>query len=341
MARITRQDLARVAGVSSATVDRVLNERPGVRPETVQRVRAAVSQLGYQPSSVAAHLALKRSQRLQFILPSGTNTFMQMLAHAVEEAGNRLLPPGAHLALDRVDVFDPLSLARRIGDVAEAVDALAVVALDHPAVREAIDAVVSAGVAVVTLVSDAPSSRRSHYVGINNMAAGRTAGSLLGRFVGGRPGKVALLAGSTTLRDHAERQFGFEQVIRESFSHLTVLPLREGRDDHRINREIVGTLLDETPDLVGLYNIGAGNRGVSEALVASQRATDVVYVAHELTPYSRADLVSGVADALISQDCHHEARSAMRILMASLGGDDVIDSQERIRIDIFVGDNLP
>ncbi len=341
MARITRQDLARIAGVSSATVDRVLNERPGVRPETVRRVRAAVTQLGYQPSSVAAHLALQRNQRLQVILPSGTNTFMQMLGREVEEAGKRLLPPGASLAIDHVDVFDPLSLARRIGEVAENADALAVVALDHPAVREAIDSVVAAGVVVVTLVSDAPSSRRVHYVGINNTAAGRTAGALLGRFVGGRAGKVALLAGSATLRDHAERQFGFEQVVRESFPSLAVLPLREGRDDHRINRDIVGALLAETPDLVGLYNIGAGNRGVSEALVTSQRATEVVYVAHELTPYSRADLVSGVADALISQDCGHEARSALRVLSASLAGDDVIAAQEKIRIDIFIRDNLP
>ncbi len=69
------------------------------------------------------------------------------------------------------------------------IDGVAVVALDHPAVTEAINALADAGVVVLTLVSDVPNSRRAHYVGIDNFAAGRTAASLIGRFVGSTQGQ--------------------------------------------------------------------------------------------------------------------------------------------------------
>ena len=54
MVRASLQDVARVAGVSLATVDRVLHGRAGVRERTVERVNAAVRQLGYRPDPAAA-----------------------------------------------------------------------------------------------------------------------------------------------------------------------------------------------------------------------------------------------------------------------------------------------
>ena len=47
MSRPTVNDLAKAAGVSLATIDRVLNSRPGVREQTIRRVNAAIEQIGY------------------------------------------------------------------------------------------------------------------------------------------------------------------------------------------------------------------------------------------------------------------------------------------------------
>ena len=58
VSRITLQDVAREAGVSLATADRVLNGRSGVRGPTAERVRDAVARLGYRPNAAAARLAL-------------------------------------------------------------------------------------------------------------------------------------------------------------------------------------------------------------------------------------------------------------------------------------------
>ena len=63
-------------------------------------------------------------------------------------------------------------------------------AVDAPEVRAAIGRLIDAGIAVLTLVSDVAPSRRQRFIGIDNRAAGRVAGSLLGRFLGGRTGTV-------------------------------------------------------------------------------------------------------------------------------------------------------
>jgi LacI family transcriptional regulator len=341
VARITIQDVAREAGVSVATVDRVLNQRPGVRQATVHRVEAAADKLAYQPDRLAARLARARDYRFCFILPTGTNTFMQTLQSEVEAAAARLSPERVRLSLRLVDVFDGPLLAEELESLGDAFDGVAVVALDHPAVREAINGLVEAGVKVVTLVSDAPGSKRAHYVGIDNTAAGRTAAMLLGRFVGPKEGKVGLIAGSLALRDHVERQFGFEQVMAREFPSLQVLPVREGRDDYEKVEEVARALLRETPDMVGIYNVGAGNRGIVNALEAAGKSREIVFLAHDLTPFTRKHLVRGTIDAIIHQDPGHQARSAARVLLSACEGFDFVADQERIRIDVFLRDNIP
>ena len=339
--RVSLQDVAIAADVSLATVDRVLHGRGGVRARTVAHVQAVVQRLGYRPDPAAARLARKRHTRLAFVLPAGTNTFVDMLDKQVQAIVPWLTEQRATAAVQRADVFSPDVLARHLGTLQGRCEAVVVMALDHPLVRAAIDDLVAQGTVVVTLVSDVPASKRSHFVGIDNVAAGRTAASLLGRFVGPRAGRVGLVMGSRALRDHAERLFGFEQVMAADFSSLRLLPPIEGFDQSRRTEPLVTQLLRAESDLVGLYSIGAGNRGIQAALERSGRAANIVWICHELTPHARQALLSGTAAAVINQDAGHEVRSACRLALAALSGDRVLHDQERIRIDIFLRDNLP
>ena len=87
--RPTVHDIAAEAGVSLATVDRVLNARPGVRQKTVDKVEAAVERLGYERDVTAANLAKKRIYPLVFILPEGPNSFMRGLEAEIRAAMQR------------------------------------------------------------------------------------------------------------------------------------------------------------------------------------------------------------------------------------------------------------
>jgi LacI family transcriptional regulator len=339
--RSTLQDVAREAGVGLATVDRVLNRRPGVHSRTVERVMAAVRHLNYRPDPAAARLAQKHPHRIGWLLPSGSNSFVTLLRQRIDENRHWMEDHRLHGTVTLVDVFEPAMLAQALRAAGEQVDTVVVMALDHPQVREAIDDLVAAGRTVITLVSDVPSSRRHHYVGIDNIAAGRTAASLLGRFLGSRRGEVAVVAGSLALRDHAERCMGFGQVMAAEFRDQILLPTLEGKDDSARTEGVVRQLLSDHPDLVGIYSAGAGNRGIAAALRAAGRAHDTVFIAHELTPAARACLLDGTMDAVINQDAGHELRSALRLANARLTHEPVHADQERIRIDIYLKDNLP
>lgn len=338
---VALKDVAREAGVSTATVDRVLHGRPGVREATVRRVKETIDRLGFRPHAAAAELARSRSHRFCFVMPKNQNVFMaEIIDHLGKLRGN-LSARRTLVDVVEADVFDPHALAETLERIGPRYDGLAVVALDHPRVRAAIDQLIGHGVIVVTLVSDVPSSRRTHYVGIDNIAAGRTVGSLIGRFLGPRKGKLAIVAGSLSLRDHSERLFGVQQVISTEYQNLELIPVVEGHDDDILNNRLARRLLDEHPDLVALYNIGAGTTGVGQALIETGRARDVIFVGHDLTPQTRRFLLLGVMDAVISQNPGHEARSATRILQALSRGEPILAEQEYIGIDIVIRDNLP
>lgn len=111
--RATLDDVARAAGVSPATVDRVVNRREGVRQKTIARVEAAVARLGYRADLAAARLARNQSFRFAFILPTGSNSFMANLTEQVQRSADWLASQRAFIDVVQVDVFDPDALRAR------------------------------------------------------------------------------------------------------------------------------------------------------------------------------------------------------------------------------------
>lgn len=340
--RPTIHDVARAAGVGLATVDRVLNDRPGVRAATAERVKAAVDKLGFVRDASAAALARKRIDRLVFLIPDGPSDFMHRLVMEAREASQRLAGKRVEIEVRTVPPFngDALTEALRAIDT-EAVAGVALVATESAAVRAELCRFNVAGIPVVTLVSDAPRFPRHHYVGIDNVAAGRTAASLLGQFLGGRQGKIVVVAGSMLVRDHVERRMGFDQVISEQFPHLQASVTLEGRDEREATRDALKACLDREGNIVGLYNIGAGHQGILDVVANLPAEARPIVVAHELYDVTRTALETGLMHAIINQDAGHEIRSAIRVLRSMIDGTQLVAGQDAIRIEIYLRDNLP
>ncbi|WFU08276.1 LacI family DNA-binding transcriptional regulator [Rhizobium sp. CB3090] len=340
--RPTVYDIAAAAGVSLATVDRVLNRRPGVRLVTREKVEAAIRDIGYIRDVAAANLAKGRVYPLVFILPTGDNSFMHGLYAEVRQAMTRSTFERTEIRIVEVPAFDPPALVAALDALqGQELAGVALVATDAPEVRAAVDRLVTAGIPVVTLVSDLTGSTRHHYAGIDNIAAGRTAARLLGRFLGGRKGDITVLAGSMLVRDHRERLEGFSSVMAEEFPQLRLLPVLEGRDDPEIANRLISEALSGGNSIIGIYSLGAGNRGLLRALKQTGQGHELTVVVHELTEHTRTALLDGTIDAVLNQDAGHEVRSAIRVMKATADGQDVIAGQERIRLDIFLKDNLP
>lgn len=341
MGKPTVHDIAKEAGVSLATVDRVLNSRPGVRSATVARVQAAIDRLGYVRDLYAANLARQRLYRLAFVLPEGESQFLSALEDAVAEAARGLRVERLDMHAVRVPVDDPAAIRRAFERLLrQGVDGVAVMANETPMVRDMIARLKIEGAAVVALVTDQPETGRDHFVGIDNVAAGRTAGVLMGRFLAGRKGSLMVMVNSTQARDMVERRLGFDEVLSARFPGLEALPSLEGHASHEETLRLAASVLDRKDDVAGIYCAGAGLRGVTQAVARSGRR-DLVVIGHELTAHSREALEAGLVDVIITQNVGHIVRSAARVLRARCDGAEVIASQELIRIEIVMKENLP
>ena len=356
LSRPTVNDVARTAGVSLATVDRVLNGRPGVREVTVRRVNEAIGALGYVRDVSAANLARQRHYGLVLFLPEGDGEFVRALVRAAEAAAPVARVERTGVEVRRHRAHDPHALARDLDALDGATtDGVAIMAPETPHVRDAVTRLKARGIAVVALVSDLPSTARDRFVGIDNVAAGRTAGALLGRFVARargpasasapdsprEPARVLVLAGSTRARDGVERRLGLDAVLAERFAGIEALPSLEGHEDPATIRRAVGNALDAHPGVAGVYSLGTEHGALIEALVERELAGRVPVLVHELTAHARAALLAGTVDAVITQDAGHVVRSALRVLRATSDALDVDAAQETVRIEIVLRENLP
>lgn len=342
MARPTVHDIANAAGVSLATVDRVLNGRPGVREKTVNRVQDAIRQLGYVRDTSAANLARQREYRFAVLLPKDAGQFTETLKDALNEASKAQMADRVSVKIITVVPDDPHAVAHALHRLKlSKPDGVAIMAQETPQVRDAIARLKADGIAVAALIADLPSSERDFFVGVNSERAGRTAALLIGRFVRAERGKVMVIANSMIARDSIDRRLGFDSVMGEEFPRLQVLPSVETHDDPDRARAILHRIAAAHDDLVAVYSMGTGNRYILEALRETGRLKGLVMVGHELTPSTRSALLAGEMDAVIAQNVGHLARSALRVLRAKCDNVGIFEAQERIRIDIVTRENLP
>ncbi|MGV3551196.1 LacI family DNA-binding transcriptional regulator [Rhizobium sp.] len=327
------EEIARIAGVSKATVDRVVNARPGVQQHTRIHVLKVMEDLSGESATGST-----RRIRLDFALPGGHNAFIADLAlHLERQATQR---GDVDLHIHRFEDIEPGRIAATLDSFRNTSDGVGFIGLDSPVVREAVRGLIASGVSVLTLVSDISHVGRISYVGIDNRAAGRLAGYLIGRFLPGANGKVALIAGALAYRGHEEREMGFRHIFSERFPDMEIIAPPEVREDPDRAYEEVSDLLDQYPDLLAIYCIGAGGEGVGRALIEKGRAGSVVFIGHDLTDQTRAYLLDGVMDAVIDQNARVEARDAIDRLVRAIRGETDIP-QVTVRIQSVFPENIP
>lgn len=332
-------DIAERAGVSTATVDRVIHNRPGVKPHTVNHIQAVIEEMEIGDGSKVLYGRPQEKLNFDVILPEGSNSFFNTLEHQIHTL-SQTFSGTASINIRRIEGFDPSKLAQSIYQYSKTSDGIALVAIEDPMVRDAVNNAVEAGTPVVTLVSNLSNSRHQAYVGLDNRAAGRTAGYLMGRLAPSR-GNVLLIAGSMSLRDHEEREMGFRRALAEQNHNLQIIAHLEDHDDYKTTYEETHKVLQDQSNLVGIYNIGAGNRGVAQALEESGREKSIVFIGHELTPYTRKYLINDAMDVVIDQNPRAEAEQLMNTLINLSRAEPLPVDNVPQEIRLYFRENLP
>ena len=336
----TVADIAARAGVGTATVDRVLNNRPGVNPDTVRRVLQVAAELG--GPAPRGRPRQSATFRFAYVLPAAELPFIGLVDRQIAQAAGDFRHQHITELTHRLETDDPARFAEELAGLADC-EGIALMAPDLPPVKLAINELVRSGVHVVTLFSDVAGSMREAYIGADARAAGRTAGLLLGRMA--LPGRDTLLLASQATRLSAEidRRIGFAQVVEERFPGLRLLRMPDiPVDDAGAARALTRFLKKGVdPDAVaGLYNVGSGSAGLVRALDAAGLAGSVGVAAHDFTDGHRVLLGTGGLSYVLDQDIHYCVLAAARVLRGLCENVRGALNVVQPRIEILTAENL-
>ena len=300
MSRVTIADLAREAGVSVATVDRVLNGRLKVREETANRVHEAARRIGFHGANAIHSRILADLPEMHFgiVLQKGSHAFYRRFAEEVEDQLRVHTHHRLRGTLRFVESTRPSELAEMLMSMAGKVQAVAATGLDHHEVTRAVTELRSRGIPTFSLLSDYAQGIRENYVGLNNLKVGRAVGWLLSNMAK-RPGKIATFIGGHRYHGHELRETGLRSSFREYGPDLEVLSTQLNLEDPQVTYETTHAILDKHPDLSGIYCAGGGMEGAIAALRESGRARDLMLVVNEITDELRMALQDGTVKIVI------------------------------------------
>lgn len=313
-AKATILDVATLAGVSTATADRVLNERGGVTPDKERRVLSAARQLkfGREIRRAYAHRL-----RVAVAIQSAANPFHAELSQAFSAINREVADLNLQFLVHHLDPNQTDRIPALIDRLARQHDGLVVAS---PASAEIAAALrrAAATIPVATLATDIPDSGRHAYVGPDDEQGGRVAGDLMGRFIGSPGGKVLMIAGLLSMTGHRARERGFCGVLAAYFPACRVVAVEESGEVPERAGLVAAAMLRRHPDLRGIYLTSAGADAVAAVLRRTGR-TDVAFITHELTADRRVLLRRREIQAVVDQDYWGEVRAVADTMMRLLG----------------------
>jgi LacI family transcriptional regulator len=339
--RPTIRDLALAAGVGVATVDRVLNQRAPVRRETAERVLAAAEAIGYHGTGLLKRRLEETAaeKSFGFLLQRRGDAFYQEMAAALAGATRAAKGVRGRPVVEFVEDISAATVADRLLALGGRVDAVAVVAADHPRVTEAIEALRARGVGVLTLLTELSAPLIGH-VGIDHRKSGRTAGWAIARLAR-KPGSVGIFVGSHRYVGHELSEMSFRAYFRELMPEFRLLEPLANLEDPHLAHEGTLELLKRNPDLVGIYAAGGGMAGLISALREGDPDRRVIAVCNELVPETRAALVDGVVDAVIATPVASLAEQAVAIMTRSMRpATGQGEARVLLPFDLYVSENV-
>ena len=340
MRRPTIADLARRAGVSVATVDRVLNARHPVRETTSRRVYEAAGDLGYHAAGLIAQRLAEElpHYRLGFVLQRPNQFFFQAFGREIESAAAGARGFRVTTTVDFAVNQTPAEVVGRLDAVAARSQAVAMVCVDHPTIATAVAAWRDKGVPVFALLSDFASGIRQGYIGLDNHKVGRTAAWFIARTA--RRGKVAVFVGSHRFQGHEMREIGLRSYFREHAPEFEILDALVNLEDRALAHEATLDLIKREPDLAGLHVAGGGMEGVLAALREEGMAGRLTVVCNELIPETRAALADGVLTVALATPLAKLSRHLVALMASALAKPGSAPGQSFLPFEIYTAENI-
>ena len=320
--------VAERAGVSRGTVDRVLNSRPHVKPDIMEKVLRAMRELNYVPprQEQAAALGLNTALidlptcKLGVLLTNEGGHLRRELLRGIENAESLLRDYGVEIVVQKCETDLPDESVERLNClVDEGVKGIAMCAKDHISITKRVNELTKQGIAVVTMNT--------------------VAGELLAKYI--TPDDDLLIAiGNPEFNAHRLRLQGFcERIYERGFNggHLQMI---ETYNDYTLSYQKVREAIERVPDIRGIYMANHSVTGCVEAVRDMGLSGKVHIVSHDLTDSTRRLLKSGEIDFTIAQNIYRQSYQALMTLREYVQRHTLPHTEQHAPIEIVCAENL-
>ena len=337
----TIKDVAREAGVSIGTVDRVLHNRGRVSDINQKAVTAAVKKLNYSPSQIARALVNRKSNlRIGITYPRVDSDFWSEILVGIEAAKNKLLPFGVELVIDHTETYDVhdqiASIDRLIG---LGVSGLVFTSVDDSSADQ-LERHIPEDIPYATVVNPAASvSRCAFHLGPDDFLLGTLAARLIALFCGERCNLV-VLAPNYKFNGTQRRIAGVFSKLNQDLPGLNLLKVIpvSGVTDEDIRARLYSATLETMhayPSLDALY---VSNGFFDQAAFAIRDAfpgAKVKVFGHEYTAALPELIAQGIVGATIYQKPAEEWYRAIVMFSELLSGNREVEAKD-VRVECSI-----
>lgn len=309
---VTIKRIAELAGVSRGTVDRVLNKRGAVKPETREKVQQIADDLKYQPNKAGLALAAqKKRYKLGVILFNEENPFFEEVIKGINKKTEELDSMGV-VTITRQIPYNMEKELQEIDDlVYNGVSGIVLMPYNHEKIRKKINELVDSDIVVLTVNTDIEGSKRMAYVGSDYFKGGCTAAGLFARFTKGEV-KLGIITGSSEILCHIERIRGLRYTLEKYYPQIQIVDIQENQDNQYTSYLSTTKMLQEHPEIGALFYTAGGVYGGCRAVEESGR--ELVIITFDEV-YSTLELLNnGIISATIGQQPFWQGAYSLELL---------------------------
>lgn len=310
--KVTSTQVAQRLGVSRSTVSRALSGHPHVEEELRMRVLAMAQEMGYRPNQAAQSLARGEQLLIGVVVYTSPKEYWGRVLRGVGLAAKQLHDYGVVVESIITNILKPQEQVTAMQELVRRGARAIVLSPSVPAeVAETIDELMRQGIQILLLNTDVPQSSRLCYVGSDYVQAGKLAGELLGRFMGGR-GRIAAIVYDDSGTMIPQKLTGFREEIAR-FPELEMLgPYKFSRTGESVYENTRALIQKEKPD--GIYMTYGEIESVARAVADEGLAGKIVLVSYDMFSQALEYLKERTIFALIGQEPEQQGMLCIRIL---------------------------
>jgi LacI family transcriptional regulator len=337
---VTIKEIAKIAGLCPATIDKVIHHRPGVKEATRRRVQQVLADLDYKPNIAGRALKLQQKKLTIVVILIQVDAFLHIMG-GIQEQLETVKNFGLEVETHSVPYSGAEAQAQLLMECSQRdISGVVLQPLNDERVTAAINELAKKEIPVITVNSDVPDSARTCFIGQNWIQAGRTAAHLMARFLSGA-GTVAVVTGSRELIFDLYRLKGFSEHLQQNYPDINLLKVLETREDALVTYQKTAELLHEHPDINGIFITCGRVKDVGQAVSALGFAGRVSIVCFDLYDDIRELIHKGIIDCTIGQDLHKQGAYPVQLFFQRLYHNLPLPSGEIFTpIDIRVAENI-